>query len=175
MEVMQAIRTKRAIRSFSDRSLSDETLREIVNAGRRAQSSKNRQAWHFLAVQERKTLKSLSQLGQYAGQLADAAAAIVILTPDPAERWSIMFDAGQAAGYLQLAAWGLGVGSCPVTIYEYEEARQLLELPSEWHLRMALSLGYPEDPQMMSAPPRGRGRKPLDQVLSYERVGGRKP
>ena len=29
-----------------------------------------------------------------------------------------MFDAGQAAAFMQLAAWELGIGSCPASIYE---------------------------------------------------------
>lgn len=171
MEVLEAIRTKRAVRNFSSQPLDDETLRQIVNAGRRAQSSKNSQPWHFLVVRERETLKALSQLGQYAGQLVEAAAAVVLLTPDPAERWSIMFDAGQAASYMHLAAWQLGVGTCPVTIYEHEAARELLGIPPEWHLRAVLSLGYPADSEALTAPPKSGGRKPLEEVLSFERWG----
>lgn len=169
MEVFEAIRTKRAIRSFSERPLEQRTLRQIVNAGRRAQSSKNSQPWHFLVVRDRELLVALSKLGQYAGQLAEAAAAIAILTPHPSERWSIMFDAGQAASYMHLAAWDLGVGTCPVTIYEHEAARELLGFPDEWHLRAVISAGYPDDPAAMSTPPRSGGRKPLDELVSYDR------
>lgn len=171
MEVLEAIRTKRAIRSFADRPVEDDILLQILNAGRRAQSSKNSQPWHFLVVRQRELLKSLSQMGQYAGQLSDAAAAIAILTPDPAERWSIMFDAGQAASYMHLAAWALGVGTCPVTIYEHEQARELLGFPPEWHLRVVLSLGYPDDQEAVSAPPRSGGRKPLAELISFGRWG----
>lgn len=171
MDVLEAIRTKRAVRKFSDRPLDEATLRQIVNAGRRAQSSKNRQAWHFLVVRDRQILKELSQLGSYAGQLADAAAAIALLTPDPAERWSILFDVGQAASYIHLAAWGLGVGSCPVTIYQPEAARQLLGFPPEWHLHAVISLGYPADPSALTAAPKRGGRKPLDEMISFDRWG----
>ena len=123
MDVSQAIRMKRAVREFTDDPIPEQLLTAVVNAGRRAQSAKNRQAWHFIIAQDREVLVELSQLGQFAKQLAGAAAAIVILTPDPAERWSIMFDAGQAAAYMQLAAWELGIGSCPVSIYEPDRAR----------------------------------------------------
>lgn len=173
MEVLEAIRKKRAVRNFTEQPLGEETIRQIVNAGRRAQSSKNSQPWHFLVVQDRKTLVALSELGKYAGQLARAAAAITILTPDPAQRWSIMFDAGQAAGYMQLAAWALGVGSCPVSIYEPEEARQLLGFPPELHLRAVLSLGYPADPEVLTASPASGGRKGLDEVLGFDHWGSK--
>lgn len=169
MEVLEAIRTKRAVRTFADRPLTDHELETIANAGRRAQSAKNRQAWHFILVRDRATLEALSKLGHFAGQLAGAAAAVVILTPDPAERWSVMFDAGQAAAYMQLAAWQLGIGSCPVTIYEPEQARDLLGFPEQLHVRAVLSLGYPDDPVTLSSPPRAGGRKLLSEIVSHDR------
>jgi nitroreductase len=172
VEVHEAIRTKRAVRNFAKTQLADQDLKAIVNAGRRAQSAKNRQAWHFVLIQERSTLSALSELGQYAGQLANAAVAIAILTPDPAERWSVMFDAGQAAAYMQLAAWELGIGSCPVTIYELDQARELLGFPEQLHLRAVLSLGYPADPADLSSPPKPGGRKSLSEVMSYDRWEG---
>lgn len=171
MEVSQAIKMKRAVREFSDEPIPEELLSAVVNAGRRAQSSKNTQPWHFNVVQDREILGELSQLGQFAKQLEGAAAAIVIITPDPSERWSIMFDAGQAAGYMQLAAWDLGIGSCPVTIYEPDQARELLGFPDDLHARAILSLGYPKDPGELTAAPHKGGRKALTEVISYDRWG----
>jgi nitroreductase len=80
---------------------------------------------------------------ELAGHLAGAALGVAILTPDPTDKFQIMFDAGQAAAFMQLAAWELGVGSVPASIYEGEKARQILSFPPEWHLRIALSFGYP--------------------------------
>ena len=171
MDVSQAIRMKRAVREFTDDPIPEQHLTAVVNAGRRAQSAKNRQAWHFIIAQDREVLVELSQLGQFAKQLAGAAAAIVILTPDPADRWSIMFDAGQAAAYMQLAAWELGIGSCPVSIYEPDRARELLGFPPKFHVRAVLSLGYPKDPSSLTASPHAGGRKTLSEVISYDRWG----
>jgi nitroreductase len=168
MEVSQAIKMKRAVREFSDEPIPDDQLAEVVNAGRRAQSSKNTQPWHFIVVRDRETLAAMSDLGQFAKQLAGAAAAIVILTPDPSGRWSIMFDAGQSASYMQLAAWDLGIGTCPVTIYEPEKARELLGFPDDFHVRAVLSVGYPKDPDVLSASPHAGGRRTLSEVVSYE-------
>jgi len=166
MNVAEAIRTKRAVRNFLDRPLPEEVVADILNAGRRAQSSKNSQPWHFIAVRQRETLVALSKLGTFAGHLAGAALGVVIVTPDPAERASIMFDAGQSAAYMQLAGWDLGVGSCPATIYEPAQAEQLLHVPPEWHVRMALSFGYPAEPS--GAAPKRAGRKPLGDVVHWD-------
>jgi len=169
MNVSDAIRTKRAVRKFAARPLPEEVVLAILNAGRRSQSSKNTQAWQFIAIREKATLQALSECGQWAGHLAGAALGVAILTPDPSEKFQTMFDAGQAAAFMQLAAWELGVGSCPASIYDFERARQILGFPAEWHLRIAISFGYPAEEQILAAPPRKGGRKALEEVVHWER------
>jgi nitroreductase len=168
MEVLEAIRMKRAVRAFSATPLPQQEIDIILQAGRRAQSSKNTQPWHFIATQERDLLQALSECGTYAGHLAGAAMGVAILTPDPTQRWSIMFDAGQAAAYMQLAAWSLGIGSCLATIYETDRARQLLAYPSEYHLHVALSFGYPADKEDLTRAPSAGGRKAAEEFIHYE-------
>ena len=169
MDVAHAIRTKRAIRKFAPQPLPDEVVHAILNAGRRAQSSKNSQPWHYVVVRERATLAALSKMGTYAGHLAGAAMAVVFVTVDPAVRWAIMFDSGQSASYMQLAAWELGVGSCLATIYEPEQARALLGVPDELTIHVAISFGYPDPAELAQRPPKPGGRRPLGDVVHWER------
>lgn len=169
MEVSEAIRTKRAVRKFQEKALPEEVMRTILNAGRRSQSSKNEQPWQFIAIREKKTLQSLSELGTYAGHLAGAALAVAILTPDPGQKFQVLFDAGQAAAYMQLAAWEAGVGSCLASIYEPEKARELLGFPAEWHLRIAISFGYPAEEAKLTAAPKKGGRRELDEIAHWDR------
>src|SRR5574341_1959950 len=167
MNVHEAIRTKRAVRTFSDRPIQDEVVIRIVNAGRRAQSAKNMQPWHFIAIRDKARLKAFSECGTFAGHLAGAALAVAILTVDPAVRWSILFDAGQAAAYMQLEAWDMGIGSCLATIYEPEKARAVLGFPEDLHLHATISFGYPADEAALAAPPKKGGRNTLDELLHW--------
>jgi nitroreductase len=169
MQVEQAILTKRAVRFFSAAPISEEMAIQILKAGRHAQSAKNQQPWDFIAIRERELLVSLSKCGKYAGHLAGAALGVAILTPDPDQRWSIMFDAGQAAAYMQLFAWEKGIASCLATIYQPEEARGFLNFPADRHLNVAISFGYPQDPQVLSTPPHGPGRRSEAEVFHYDR------
>lgn len=169
MNISEALRTRRAVRKFTDQPLQEAEILAILNAGRRSQSSKNHQDWQFIAVRSQPTLEALAQCGTWAGHLAGAALAVAILTPDPGEKFQIMFDAGQAAAYMQLAAWELGIGSCPASIYEVKKARLILGYPPEWHLRIALSFGYPSEPARLTAPLRKGGRKPLSEVVHWEK------
>jgi nitroreductase len=169
MDVAKAIRTKRAVREFAPQPLTREQVLTILNAGRRAQSAKNAQPWQFIALQDRSVLEALSKLGTYADHLAGAALGVAILTPDPAQRWSIMFDAGQAAAYMQLAAWELGIGSCLATIYETEAARKLLRIPEDLHLHVAISFGFPAQPGLLELPPKRGGRRAIGEIAHFDR------
>lgn len=168
MNVSDAIRLKRAVRKFTEQPLSKNVILAILNAGRRAQSSKNTQPWQFIAITDKAILKTLSECGDWAGHLAGAALGLAILTPDPGEKFQTMFDAGQAAAYMQLAAWALGVGSCPASIYDPEKARQILGFPPEYHLRIALSFGYPHDGEMLEKAPKKGGRKALNDMVHWQ-------
>jgi nitroreductase len=167
MEVYEAIRSKRAIRHYLEEPIPEEVVHKILNAGRLSQSAKNLQPWHFVVIQNRERLQQLAEAGQFSAHLGQAALGVVILTPDPAERFQILFDAGQTAAYMQLAAWELGIGSCPVTSYNREGVSQLLGLPDNVHVRVAIAFGYPhpDRPRISSS---RRGRRPFEDVVHWE-------
>lgn len=169
MKITEAIRTKRVVRKFADRPLEEDVAHAILNAGRRSPSSKNEQGWRFVVIREKAVLKELSQCGQWAGHLAGAALGVAILTAEPTTKFQTMFDAGQAAAFMQLAAWELGVGSCPASIYEPEKARTILGFPAQWHLRIALSFGYPADEAKLTSTPKKGGRRELEEIVHWER------
>ncbi len=169
MNVTEAIQTKRAIRKFKPEPLPEEAVLQILNAGRRAQSSKNMQPWHFIAIQNKDTLEKLSKMGEWAGHLAGAALGVAIITRDPLERFSVMFDSGQAAAYMQLQAWDLGIGSCPATIYQPEKERELLGFPEDMYIHVAISFGYPEETEKLTQPPKKGGRRSFDETVHWEK------
>ncbi len=169
MDVLDAIKSKRAVRQFKPEKLREADVKVILNAGRRSQSSKNTQPWRFIAVQDQSMLQRLSTLGQYAGHIAGAALAVVILTPDPAAKFQVLFDAGQCASYMQLAAWDLGIGSCLASIYEPDKARDILGFPAEWHARIAISFGYPLEDDALNRPNKKGGRLTFDEVVHWEK------
>ena len=172
MDTWTAISTKRAIRSFADRPLEPAYLERILRAGRHAGSAKNRQRWDFIVCRDRAHLADLATLGPWSGHLAGAAVAVALVTPDPRAPdapLSIMFDLGQAAENMMLAAWALGIGSVPATVYEQDLARRLLGYPSDRHCEFLISFGHPADPGLLAAPRRPGRRKPLDAIVHEER------
>jgi nitroreductase len=175
LETWQAIRAKRMVRAFSDQPIETDKLERILDAGRHAASSKNSQRWDFIVVDDREQLRGLSTAGPFAGHVAGATVAVALVTPDPraaGASLSIMWDLGLAAENMMLAAWELGIGSCPATVYEEDIPRRMLAYPDDRHCEYILSFGYPADPSVLTAPPKPGGRRSQDEVLHRERWEG---
>ena len=169
MQVWDAIQNKRAIRDFSQQALETEEVERILQAGRRSQSSKNSQPWHFIAVQDRERLAKLAQLGAGMGHVAGAALCVVIVVPTQNDRtlWHF-FDSGQSAAYMQLAATEIGIGSCLGTIYQPDDARALLAIPDGYQTRLVISFGYPANEAAAAQPLRAGGRRGFGDVVHWE-------
>jgi nitroreductase len=171
MDVWEAINSVRVIRDFADRPLSAEHEARILNAARRTGSSKNEQTWAFIVIRDRDLLRELTGVGRYADHLAGAAMAVALVTPDESAGWrnTRMWDLGRAAQSMVLAAWELGIGSAPATVFEQELVRRLLGLPADRRCNYLLSFGYPTDPSQLTAPKKRGGRKPLEAIVHEER------
>jgi len=157
------------VRQFRDEPVPDDVLNDILEAARWSGSAKNTQPWQFVVVRKRDTLTQLSRLGQYAGHLAGAAVAIVILTHGDA------FDAGRVAQNMMLAAHAQGVGSCIAWIFPQQSALQLLHAPSGYQVSAAISFGYPApvvrktiEGQPLERVLSSMGRKSLSDLVHYE-------
>jgi nitroreductase len=79
-------------------------------------------------------------------------------------------DVGTCAMNMMIAAHALGLGSCPVTSYSQAGLASVLDLPDTIIPELVLMLGYPAP---ATAAPRRRERLHLDEIIDWERVGGR--
>ena len=174
MEVEEAVSRMRAIRHFRTEPLAEDDLLAILQAGRHTGSSKNLQRWHFVVVQDREQLTQLSAVGPFAAHLAGGAAAVALVTPDPAAPGaplSITWDIGRAAQSMMLVAWGRGIGSVPATVYDQALCRRILKYPDDHGCEYILDFGYPAAEKLIERPPRAGGRLPLDDLVFYDRWG----
>ncbi len=171
MDTRAALLTQRVVREFTDDALPTDVLTTILDAGRHAGSSKNLQRWAFIAITDRGVLRRLAAVGDYAGHLAGAAAAVALVTPTPGpgDPLSIMWDLGRCAQNMTLAAWAAGIGSVPATVYDQPLCRDILGYPDDHWCEYLLSFGYPADAADLTRPPRAGGRRTLDDLVHYER------
>ncbi len=166
METWDAITSRRNVRGFEPRPLPDEDLDRILEAGRRAPSSRNWQPWDFVVVTDREQLGRLAGVWQYGAHIADSAAAIALIVPaglDARDRETAEYDLGQATMAMMIAAADLGIGTGHSAVGEQDVAREVLGLPDDRAAAYVLDLGYPADRPLK--PIRRPNRRPFDEVV----------
>jgi nitroreductase len=62
LTVQEAIRQRRSIRSFTDKPVPDDIIRELLEAARLAPSASNRQPWRFIVVTDPKERAKLRRI-----------------------------------------------------------------------------------------------------------------
>ncbi|OBJ51764.1 nitroreductase family protein [Mycobacterium asiaticum] len=166
MEAWDAIRARRNVREYTEQPVSAEDLNRIAEAGWRAPSAKNRQPWDFVIVTEKAALQELSTVWMGAGHIAGAAAAIVLVIPEPPdERRKVIdqYDVGQATMAMMLAATDLGIGTGHSSVGDQDKARAILGVPDGYQVAYMLGVGYPSDRPL--TPIRKPNRRPFDEVV----------
>ncbi|HEV8441190.1 MAG TPA: nitroreductase family protein [Methylomirabilota bacterium] len=163
METYRAVVDKRDQRGFTDKPIPDEALRRILQAGRMTGSSKNVEPNRFVVVRDRQRLGALAATSPAGRWMARAAAAIVLVQTQEHQ-----FDAGRCAQNMMLAAWSEGIGSCPAHLPEAELAR-LLGIPEGLFINRVIGFGY-VNPERAGPPPSvARRRRPLAELVHWER------
>jgi nitroreductase len=166
METWDAITSRRNVREFDDRPLPTEHLDRILEAGRRAPSSRNWQPWDFVVVIDREQLKELAKVWRGAGHVARSAATIALILPhtdDPGERDRAHYDLGQATMAMLIAAADLGIGSGHSAVGDQDQARRVLGFPDDRYAAYLIDLGYPADRPLK--PVRNPNRRPFGEVV----------
>ena len=166
MDVMEAIASRRSVRKYTQEPVSDEQLRQILEAGRWAPSRGNSQPWKFIVMkndQVRKDLAAVISTGKF---LAEAPAGIVVVV-DPESSKHPEQEGAAATQNMLLAAHGLGLGTCWISIHgtDWEEAVQkMLDVPSgEWVISV-ISIGHAADKPE-------KGRRGLDELAFTDSYG----
>jgi nitroreductase len=166
METWDAIQARRNVREYTSQLVSEADLNRIAEAGWRAPSAKNRQAWDFVIVTNKEHLQELSTVWRGAGHIAGAAAAIALVIPEPPDerrRVTDQYDVGQATMAIMLAATDLGIGTGHSSVGEQDKARAILGVPEGYEVAYLLGVGYPADRPLK--PIRKPNRRPFDEVV----------
>jgi nitroreductase len=154
------------VRTYGEGAIAPEDLDQILEAGRRAPSAGNQQAWDFVVCTDREQLAQLAGVGPAAGHVAGSAAAIALVAPssdDAQLRDLVQFDLGQAAMSVMLAAADLGIGSAHAGAHDQELARRLLGVPEDRFCAVLITLGVPADRPL--APIERPDRRPFTELV----------
>ena len=170
--VLRTLRGVRSVRDFRPDPIPDAALQGILEVARWTGSGMNRQPWTFVVVRDHATLEAIAAASPNTGHVARAAAAIVLVMDDGMPGLTT-FDEGRAAERILIAATAQGVASALGWISE--EARPAvaarLGVPEGKHVRTLVSLGYPTEAGARPRSAPGTARRPLADVVRYERYG----
>ncbi|MGB5875087.1 MAG: nitroreductase family protein [Bacteroidota bacterium] len=149
MELFETITTRRSIRAYTDKPVTDDSLRRILAAGMMAPSAGNEQPWEFIIIRERNTLRAISKAHPHA-DMAQYAQAVLIACGDMdrvthGEFW--VQDLAAATQNMLLAAHALGLGSVWVGVHprvkRVAEIRKVVPMPERIVPFALLPVGYP--------------------------------
>lgn len=182
MDVIEAIRTRRSVRKFSDRPVEPEKLQAVLEAAQMAPSWANMQCWRFIVVRAQEVKAHISELSNvetyfaprgYKGNPALKALAeapvVIVACAVPEQSGDVrgqdyyLADVGIATENLMLAAHALGLGSVFVGVFDEDKLRALLNIPQAIRIVGLFPLGYPQG-ELRSGPP----RKPLAEIVFQE-------
>lgn len=122
MDILKAIMTRRSIRKYQNKPVSDENVKTIIEAAMMAPSARNCQPWHFVVIRDKKVLAEVKEINPHAAMAAEADLAILVCADMKLEYngyWPQ--DCGAAVENLLLAAHGIGLGAVWTGIYPIED------------------------------------------------------
>jgi nitroreductase len=145
MDALVAVASKREVRQYADRPLPEDAVRRMLDAGRVAGSSRNRQARRFVVLSDREAVAATVHMP---GNVLGAALVVAIVT---GRKGPSGFDAGRAAQNMMLAAWNEGIGSCPNGIADPDALASVVGASADEQVAIVLTFGYPARPVDPSA------------------------
>ena len=166
MDLFEAVRSRASVRKLRPVEVPDADLEQILDAGHRAPSGRNKQPTEYIVVRDPETLKKLARAQ---GFIADVEVAIAVVTdPNKSQYW--LEDAAAATENMLLAVTALGYASVWVEgtlLPKLEEHNKALGLPDKMRLVVVLPIGAATKPTEQAK------KRPLSKLLHWERYGQR--
>ena len=174
-------------RAMSGERLSEAELMSLFEAARWAPSSFNEQPWRFVyAERDGEHWPRFFDLLSEGNRRWAAAAAVlvVVLSRTTSERngnpsRTHSYDTGAAWQNIALQGCAMGLVMHGMAGFDYERAREVLEVPDEFAVEAMIAVGRPAPAEVLPEPVRARefpsGRKPVIELAfaGVFRAGGR--
>ncbi|MCD6292448.1 MAG: nitroreductase family protein [Deltaproteobacteria bacterium] len=175
MKTLECIAQRRSVRKFTDQEVSNEQLKELMQAARYAPSWANTQCWEFIIVRDAAIKEKLAATlpeGNPARKAALAAPVLIVAcgklgasgfykgeeATSKGDNW-YLYDVGLATQNISLAAHEMGLGSVILGLFDADAAGEILNLPDSVKVVTMMPLGVPV--KESKAPP----RKPLCEFV----------
>lgn len=169
MDVKEVIKSRRSIRKYKDEPVPEDKLATLLEMARLAPSAGNRQPWEFIVVRDKKVIKRIAEGCRSGGFLSECPVIIVGCGDFEARPKWFALDTFISMEHIALTAVEEGLGTCWIGYFNEDEIKQLLEIPENLRVVAVMGLGFSDES------PAPKERKLLEEFVSYERWGDRKP
>lgn len=150
---LQFIFSRRSIRKYQNKEVSDQVITDLLEAGMAAPSAVKKDPWHFIVIRERQTLDKMVAFMPNAQMLKQATGAIVVcgdITKAHDQKESYMLqDLSAAVENILLAANTLGLGTCWLGVHpradRMDNIRALFKLPDNIIPMCGIAVGWPAE------------------------------
>jgi nitroreductase len=177
-EMLELIMNRQSDRSYSNKTVENEKLERIVEAGRMAPSACNAQPWKFIMVTDQELRSKLSEaasaklLGM--NSFVNQAPLHLVVVREKANMSSrigatvknkdySLIDIGIASENICLQARAEGIGSCMIGWFDEKQVKKILGIPASKRVELIITLGYPAKEL------REKKRKPITETVSYNK------
>jgi nitroreductase len=161
MDMIDIIRTRRCIRKFSKKEVSDKLINQLVDCGRLAPTARNEQPFRFIVITGKKMRDAVAEETDFGKFISQTPVCIAVVCK---ETKYFLEDGSAATVNIMLAAHSLGLGSCWVAGDKKSYANnilRLLKVPPGFKLVSLIPVGYPAEKPKPS-------KKPLKDLIRWD-------
>ena len=181
MELQDAILNRRSIRKFKDYFVTDDEIKQVLEAARWAPSWANTQVWSFVIIRDKDIIEQISDTysktnpARHCSRSASALIAVCAkkglsgcrggIELTPISNW-FMFDLGLAVQNLCLKAHEIGLATVVVGLLNHLDCKRILTVPSDYEVAVIIPIGKPDEEDRKSPP-----RKAIETMTYLNEFG----
>jgi nitroreductase len=166
LEFIELIKSRRSIRKYQDKPVSNEILQKLLEAAQWAPSAHNSQPWEFIIIKDEEIKRNIANVSSWGKFFSKAPVGIAVVI-NPLKSNHPIEDGAAATQNILLAAHALGLGACWIGSYGSaweDKAKEILKIPKELRLLSIVAIGYPAEKPLSS-------RKDLKTIVYLDKYG----
>ena len=168
MNVYEAIKKRKSVRSYREKKVEQEKLIRILEAARLAPSAANKQEWRFVIVRDKEKRRQLSEAASHQRFVAEAPVVIACCAETDYQEMTCgqlcyPIDVAIAIDHVTLAAVEEGLGTCWIGAFFEDKVKRTLNVPDDIRVVELLTLGYPTDDSVKT-----KSRLPLEKIVKWD-------
>ena len=172
MNINDLIKNRESCRSYSDKAVTLDQLKAIVEVARMAPSAANSQPWNFYITTDAESVKTIASgcMAMDRNGFAGTVSGFIVMTRSvESEPWVAQtpynhyyrdFDCGIAAAHICFAATDLGLSTCMIGWFDDEPLKEVCGYGDDERASLVYTVGYAATDEL-----RTKTRREFDDVV----------